>query len=494
MKCVRAIPASLAVLVLLQIQANAAPPAAPDPGRLIVHEWGTFTVLQDESGRPIGGVNTDDEPLPQFVHSINPFLIQTPSEVPSIFFKGWPRCDRDVLARLETPVIYFHPATGVPPAKLDVRVDFHGGWLTQYFPDADVRAPGLTGQSDEAGALTASTLGGLTWKDLTVGGMTQPAPATAEKVWAAPRQVEAADVQTPAGESDRFLFYRGVGHFNAPLSVQHDAKTLTITFDSADARLAPMMRESTPLWMLDVRPDGTSAMKRLAFKPAKDPCASASKTVLDATLVASDYSAQTLGTVRKELFAALIAQGLFKDEANALLNTWQASYFQRPGMRLFFMVPQAWTDDVLPLHIDAAASASARPGAAAPPAPAITRVMVDRIELVTPDQRELLAKIAAGPVSDATWVQTSLAGAAHRDDYYRETWYAQLMDGHLSLLDDKFKIPEDFRAYLKIGRFRNALILDEEQRHPSANLEKFIANYKLAPFKTTPSENSPRGK
>jgi hypothetical protein len=33
-----------------------------------VHEWGTFTALQDESGAAIGGINTDDEPVPPFVH------------------------------------------------------------------------------------------------------------------------------------------------------------------------------------------------------------------------------------------------------------------------------------------------------------------------------------------------------------------------------------------------------------------------------------------
>src|SRR5437870_1291138 len=40
--------------------------APSDP--LVVHEWGTFTSLQDENGRSIGGLNVDDEPLPKFVH------------------------------------------------------------------------------------------------------------------------------------------------------------------------------------------------------------------------------------------------------------------------------------------------------------------------------------------------------------------------------------------------------------------------------------------
>ena len=30
----------------------------------VVHEWGTFTSLQDENGRTLSGINTDDEPMP----------------------------------------------------------------------------------------------------------------------------------------------------------------------------------------------------------------------------------------------------------------------------------------------------------------------------------------------------------------------------------------------------------------------------------------------
>src|SRR5204863_2540425 len=42
--------------------------AQPTPEPLIVHEWGTFTSLQNEASQAIGGINTDDEPVPRFVH------------------------------------------------------------------------------------------------------------------------------------------------------------------------------------------------------------------------------------------------------------------------------------------------------------------------------------------------------------------------------------------------------------------------------------------
>src|SRR5690349_16153967 len=83
---------------------------------LVVHEWGTFTSLQDESGEAIPGVNSDDEPLPLFTHNLALMLIiGTPVQ-------GAPKCHPDVTLRLETPVIYFHRRAAVPsPLVVDVR-------------------------------------------------------------------------------------------------------------------------------------------------------------------------------------------------------------------------------------------------------------------------------------------------------------------------------------------------------------------------------------
>jgi len=116
---------------------------------VIVHEWGTFTSLQDENGKAIGGINVDDEPVPNFVytagqHSVvalnhNPFTFGLPPYC-GFIGKGGPAVqigDPEVTMRLETPVLYIYPPKGeaaadVPP--LDVHVDFHGGILSQYYP------------------------------------------------------------------------------------------------------------------------------------------------------------------------------------------------------------------------------------------------------------------------------------------------------------------------------------------------------------------------
>ena len=96
--------------------------AATARAQLVVHEWGTFTCLQDETGRAIGGINTDDDPVPRFVHrAIN--LIQPDDDTG----KGIPPNNPEVTMRLETPVMYFHLPPGVKSQTVDVSVAFNGG-------------------------------------------------------------------------------------------------------------------------------------------------------------------------------------------------------------------------------------------------------------------------------------------------------------------------------------------------------------------------------
>src|SRR5688572_24211465 len=83
--------------------------------RLVVHEWGTFTTLQDETGKELPGINVDDEPVPPFVHNLSPYVVNS-AVVTSPYWtyrqKGAPRHHPLVTMRLETPVIYFYSPPG----------------------------------------------------------------------------------------------------------------------------------------------------------------------------------------------------------------------------------------------------------------------------------------------------------------------------------------------------------------------------------------------
>src|SRR5207248_1916214 len=120
------------------------------------------------------------------------------------------------------------------------------------------------------------------------------------------------------------------------------------------------------------------------------------------------------------------------------LNTWEVSYFKRPGLRLFYMVPQSWTEHAMPLRVSESAL--------------IRRAMVGRIEIVTPEQRNLLRQIAAGPASDSDWLFDALKRVnGGREDIYREQWFAELQQGKRTLESLYVRVPDDYRAYLKLG-------------------------------------------
>lgn len=385
----------------------------PTSPKMVVHEWGTFTSLHDEDGNAIGGVNGGDEPLPEFSHSLSPqLLLRTWERLPPARSKGLvARCHPQITMRLETPVTYFHPPEGETSRELTVRARFTNGWFTEYYPLADVVAPGV-----EELQLREGTEGSLTWK-VTVGG-DHEGPETKEHVWLAPRAVKSASVQV-GKEKERFLFYRGVGRLDAPLRVSRDDNNLKLSSQAQDVQAVPAA------WLARVREDGSTAFRSLGALDLKTPRSIA------ADFAERDFSAQNGSKLRAEMKAAAVTDGLNPDEAEALLSTWELSYFKSQGLRLFFLVPQAWTDRVLPLEVSGENE--------------IDRVMVARIEVVTPEQRQLMAKLEKQKHSKA-WLE----------------------------------MPSEYR---QLGRFRNALVLDQISRTPSPGLESFVKVNGLEAFK-----------
>jgi len=414
--------------------------AAAAPEVLVVHEWGTFTSLQDERGRALGGINNEDEPLPKFAHDIDHLLVLRKNQLPPYFYQGAPQSLPAIVMRLETPVIYFYPpAESKLPLTLDVNVAFRGGWLTQYYPDAEVQAPGAFKE------LTPATVGRLSWRGLKVG-VSGSGPKTSEHVWTAPRAVRAAPVMTHDGECEKFLFYRGVGNVDAPFRVVRDETggRLSLFAQLQSWPLAEPPVTVRHLWLASFRDDGSAAFRRLAAVTAGNDAKELLSTA--AAFRDAEYGRSNLDALRAEMRAALVAEGLFVDEANALLNTWELSYFKSAGLRLFFLMPRAWTDFRLPLEVSVPAE--------------MKRVMVGRIELVTPEHRKLLRQLADGPAPSQAW--------GHRE----------MVDGRPVL---RGVMPA---AYRDLGRFRNALLLDELQQRRSAALQMFAAlngldNYRI---------------
>jgi AcrR family transcriptional regulator len=125
----------------------------------------------------------------------------------------------------------------------------------------------------------------------------------------------------------------------------------------------------------------------------------------------------------------------------------------------------------------------------------LNRVMVGRIELVTPAQRNNLLELAhyptnvisreAGQLAQDFFGPMSLAAtnnlAADRAMQRVNQEFEQVGTG-LKPLSAFVSIPKTYRTYLDLGRFRNALILDEAKRQPTEGLAQLIANYRLQAY------------
>ena len=451
---------TIALLFLSSLAAVHAAEKTP-PDRFTVHEWGTFTTLQDDAGKELAGVNIDDEPVPRFVHDLSPQLL-SPAVLSSRYWaarmKGAPQRHPLVTMRLETPVIYFYPPRGAQlPLQVDVRVNFRGGWLTQFYPAATPLLPLEQQGTFDFRHLTPQTVGGLAWTDLKVG-VTGPGPATDELVWLTPRNVTAASIASDNGETEKYLFYRGVGCQRSPLRITTDRKTGQLTFFSNRQTTNSGEQRLGRVWLLHTRQDALCAWRgvdglRLDAKPDQ------AQSSVSYRFTEKDFTTGNRARLEAEMHAALVADGLFADEAKALLGTWKWSYFTSAGLRAFYLVPRNWTDDVLPLTVSGQ--------------PVIQRVMVGRIELITEEQQGLLSKLAKSTITPNAWLETIPESPA------REKFFA----GRSTFGDLGVTIPADFQIYLQLGRFRNALLIAEEARRPTRGLTEFINNYQLRAFR-----------
>jgi hypothetical protein len=313
------------LLALTTAGAAQAPSSASTPRPCVVHEWGTFTSVAGPDGRAVEWLPLDrPAELPRFVNRFGFTSIKgsLPAKV-----------------RMETPVLYFY-ASG--DTTVNVTVRFRQGLVTEWFPRAKVMPAGATASSLRRSDFESS----ISWTDVKV------APGAAADFpgnvggnhYDRARDTDGSPLQV-GSDKERFLFYRGVGGFEPPISarITHTGQVLVTNRDD----------EAVDDVILFVNRGG-----RIAYQVRH---ADGSQVVLDPPADGEDT------TPRSELERILIAHGLFPKEARAMVETWRDSWFGE-GMRLFYIVSPSAIDSLLPLEIS--------------PAPVdIVRVFVGRVEL-----------------------------------------------------------------------------------------------------------------
>ena len=354
--------ATAAAVALFSFFPSAAATRASVPPPLVVHEWGTITTHHAPDGTPQGRLNRVGfiEPLADFVHQYEPPGTERRRVAPltkAATGDGRP----DITMRLETPVIYFHPARGAPlPAPFDVSVSFRGGVLNEFYPNALASVHGWDGAK-----LSESVESSLIWKGVTLREHAA-LQSTTSRVWLAPRAVASTPVVAPDGEVEQYLFYRGMANLPAVLETELTDHDLILR---APAHSPWLTAPSAPLgavWVVDIRPDRSAAFRAT---DAMTLSRGDGGHVLTRVPVFNgrEYSPAALSKLRESMHAALVARGLYADEATAMLETWKESYFGTPGLRVFYVVPDAWTSYYLPLSISTPHT--------------LTRVIVGRIDI-----------------------------------------------------------------------------------------------------------------
>jgi hypothetical protein len=161
-------------------------------------------------------------------------------------------------------------------------------------------------------------------------------------------------VASPSGDQrERFLFYRGVSNIALPVSAKLAADNTIDLQNRTDHEI--------PNAILFERRGDKVGYRILGSLPEQSSRESA--------FPLPELSA-SLDSMLNDLEGVLISQGLFPDEAHAMVQTWKDSWFEE-GARLFYILPRQSVDTILPLSIQ--------------PTPTTTvRVFVGRLELVTP--------------------------------------------------------------------------------------------------------------
>jgi len=295
---------------------------------LVVHEWGTFTSIAGKDGvalewRPLNGSSD----LPKFVHTIQ-------NADPGL--RHGPKAQMTAAIRMETPVLYFYSPSDT---EVSVKVDFPKGKITEWYPQARF-------------VNTAIDWGRL---KITPGAAVNlPVDYSASHYFAA-RETDSAPVQVCAtngkpAQQEKFLFYRGVGTFDLPLSVKLDGKNILLKTNEVIPHVIIFENRAGKI--------GFRSIDNLAGEMTIE------RPPLD----------QHADSVIQDLRQVLVSSGLYEKEADAMIKTWRDSWFEE-GSRLFYVLPRQTTDAVLPITID--------------PRPLdLVRVLVGRAEMITPEMEK----------------------------------------------------------------------------------------------------------
>ena len=348
----------------------------PLTAEFTVHEWGTFTQVIASDGTILDGLEREEEPLPPFVHS------HAGLQNSLIARKGFRRPVQGVNTKMETPVIYFYTDQAL---QAEVEVQWKGGSISQWYPQ---RTGGETPPAARPIAPVLHPDAILSNSDFTKRGgidFTKVTTAASLGKSMSPPQINltkptsSKETRPPTGSIPACQM-----RASSPAAPNQKA-TFSIA-ESVASTAASTSPSTTPMPSRFQTPSSTTFPFALVFQ--NDGRTIRSKVLTDGlsagtSLTIPDQDLNDLGyvnspwqsTVYRQMREGLVQAGLFQDEAEGMIQTWWSSYFAKPSFngspRVFWILPTAQVDEVLPLTIN--------------PKPQKTvRVIVGRAEILRP--------------------------------------------------------------------------------------------------------------
>ncbi len=332
----------------------------------VIHEWGTFSSRVDKNGKQISGQRFEGRTsLPEQVYRLIDQTIATDKNQDEKYYysknntgSGYSVGDgtegdaytginiQNDTIRMETPVLYFYSEK-----ELDISIDvkFPNGSIGEWFPKREngeliskdyFEYHSLIDPFESKKILDLKNYtGNISWKAkiLEPKNKSNFSISTKANEWISPRETESNLVQI-GNEIEKYIFYRGIANFDNPIStkIKREGKEKILSLNN-------LLNEKIPF--VFVLQNNYSTKKKFVFWSGSLKENQNFQISLNEK-EAKDFSENHI----LEFKQALEKAGLYPKEANAMMNTWKESYFEKQsGLTIFYIVPEKKLNQLLPI-------------------------------------------------------------------------------------------------------------------------------------------------
>lgn len=333
----------------------------------VAHEWGTFTSLMGSNGVRQNGMYHEDEALPSFVHHYGEEMnLELPNGSSVALLR--PHCpphskacfadlrNQTITQKMETPVLYFYSDKA---RSVAVDVGFPKGIIAESYPLAVANYPKATPHTILTNGFSHYEVNILTDNH------ESPIDVPNDNIYSHARKTKSNLIKS-GNEIEKFIFYRGIGNFSTDLKITSEGNNLQVINSG---------KEIPAVFLLNFDEFGGNVKNLGNVKAGQIVKVSDLEVnfLKQKKMPFKDY----IQKARSMIQLALIKNGLYFDEAVALLDTWEQSYLKTPGLRVLYVLNRDEVERILPMNIT--------------PAPReLTRVFIGRVEVLTESEEQKL--------------------------------------------------------------------------------------------------------